>query len=65
MNDGSNDNTEQIILDMRKTFLYIKYFNNGVNKGVTFSKNQAHREAKGEFIIDMDDDDIVSLEATG
>jgi glycosyltransferase involved in cell wall biosynthesis len=65
VNDGSNDNTEQIILDTQKTFSYTKYFKNRENKGVTFSKNQALSEAKGEFIIDMDDDDIVPFYAIG
>jgi glycosyltransferase involved in cell wall biosynthesis len=65
VNDGSNDNTEQVIRDVQKTLFYTKYIKNTENKGVTFSKNQALREAKGEFIIDVDDDDIVPFYAIG
>lgn len=65
VNDGSNDNTEQVILDVQKTFPYIKYLKNTENKGVTFSKNQALHEAKGEFVIDVDDDDLVPFYAIG
>ena len=32
---------------------------------MTFSKNQALRKAKGEFIIDVDDDDLVPFYALG
>ncbi|MBA2392672.1 MAG: glycosyltransferase family 2 protein [Ktedonobacteraceae bacterium] len=65
VNDGSNDNTEQVILDMQKTFPFIKYLKNAENKGITFSKNHALREAKGELVMDVDDDDIIPFYAIG
>ena len=65
VNDGSNDETEQMILDMQKTFLYTRYIKNTENKGLTFSKNRALHEARGEFILDVDDDDIVPFYALG
>lgn len=65
VNDGSTDHTEQVLLDLQKTFPFIRYFKNTENRGVTFSKNQALREAKGEFVMDVDDDDIVPFYAIG
>jgi len=65
VNDGSNDNTEHILLDLQKTFPSIHYLKNAENKGVTFSKNHALHEAKGELVMDIDDDDVVPFYAIG
>lgn len=56
VNDGSTDNSENII----KTYSdnRIKYYSNSRNKGLIFSLNYGIDLAKGEYLARMDADDI-------
>lgn len=56
VNDGSNDATESIILDIRDS--RIKYLKNHQNKGQSYSRNRAIGESEGKYIAIMDADDI-------
>ena len=56
INDGSSDNTENLILkypDKR-----IKYLRNDTNRGISFSLNKGLDATNGEFIARLDADDI-------
>jgi glycosyltransferase involved in cell wall biosynthesis len=65
VNDGSSDQTELMIRELQKRFPYIRYLKNESNRGIAFSKNHALAEARGELIIDIDDDDMVPFYALG
>ena len=57
VDDGSTDSSEQII----KKFLNnnkIKYIKNKTNRGTSYSRNTIIRNASGEVICFMDDDDF-------
>ena len=56
INDGSTDNTEDVILsygDKR-----IRYLKNDVNRGIIYTLNRGIIESKGKYIARMDSDDI-------
>lgn len=53
--DGSTDNTRNVA----KKYKHIRYFRWSKNRGVSAARNQAIREAKGEFIFVLDSDDVV------
>jgi glycosyltransferase involved in cell wall biosynthesis len=54
IDDGSRDNTENIISDYSPKIRYLKQENAGLN----FSRNRALALAQGEYIATLDDDDI-------
>lgn len=56
INDGSTDNSEEIILSY--TDKRIKYYNNETNLGLITSLNKAILLCSGEYIARMDADDI-------
>jgi len=58
INDGSTDETEEIISKMMKKYLQIKYIKNEENRGVYFSRNIGIKESTGDFITMQDADDI-------
>lgn len=59
VDDCSLDNTAQVISDLQKHYLQIKYIRNDNNSGQTFSKNRGIEKACGEFIYFGDDDSIL------
>lgn len=57
INDGSTDNSEQII----KNFLSnnrLKYFENHGNKGISSTRNRGLKKSTGEYIAFLDQDDL-------
>ena len=58
VNDGSNDNTGQIIKDFFNKDNRIQFISRTENKGIGYSLNEAWYAAQGDFIALMDDDDI-------
>lgn len=59
VNDGSQDNTENIAekwcdLDGRFSYIYQE------NKGPSYARNNAIKKSKGEFILPLDADDCIS-----
>ncbi|MFA6524251.1 MAG: glycosyltransferase [Candidatus Paceibacterota bacterium] len=58
VDDGSTDNTEEIINNFLKNDSRIRYIKNKVNLGIQKSLNKGLREAKGKYIARIDDDDI-------
>ena len=58
INDGSTDNTLQILKKYKEKHKKIKILNNNKNLGLTKSLNKGLKIAKGEYIARMDDSDI-------
>lgn len=56
INDGSSDNTEQVIQSYSDP--RINYLKNDSNKGLVYTLNRGIQEAKGNYIARMDADDI-------
>ena len=56
LNDGSPDNTDEIISTYKDK--RIKYYKNQQNKGIPYSRNKVLKLARGKYIMIMDDDDI-------
>ena len=58
MDDGSSDNTYKIIQNLSYEDRRIKIYQNDKNIGLTKSLNLLIKEARGEFIVRQDADDI-------
>lgn len=58
IDDGSKDNTKDVIENFTKSDLRIRYIKNENNLGLQKTLNKGIREAKGEYIARIDDDDI-------
>ena len=57
INDGSTDNTEEVIKKFQKKDERIKYILHKDNKGEAAARNTGIRIAKGEYIASHDSDD--------
>jgi glycosyltransferase involved in cell wall biosynthesis len=57
IDDGSSDNTQEIVQDFIYKNKRISYFKNEVNLGIQKSLNKGLKEAMGEYIARIDDDD--------
>lgn len=60
-NDGSQNNTLNIIRALTKDDPRVKIINNTTNMGLAFSLNNCLKEASGQYIARMDIDDISHL----
>ena len=58
INDGSTDNTSQILNQYAKKDKRIRVLDNITNKQITYSRNRGLNEAQGKYIAWIDDDDI-------
>lgn len=58
IDDGSKDNTKSIISSFIESDSRIKYILNEVNLGIQKTLNKGIKEAKGEYIARIDDDDL-------
>lgn len=57
VDDGSSDGTEELILEIKKYDSRIIYIKNEVNLGIQKSLNKGLKNARGEYIARIDDDD--------
>ena len=57
INDGSTDNTLDIIKNYKNKYDNIKFFSNS-NKGLAYSRNYAVERATNEWIVILDHDDV-------
>lgn len=57
IDDGSTDNTEDIIREFQKTDKRIKYIKHEKNKGGSAARNTGIKAARGEYIAFQDSDD--------
>lgn len=59
INDGSTDNSSQIISNLISDKSNIKFIDNKENNGIIYARNFAIDEASGEYILPLDADDII------
>jgi glycosyltransferase involved in cell wall biosynthesis len=60
VDDGSADGTDQIIAHLASLDARIRYIKNEYNLGIQKTLNRGLKEAKGEYIARIDDDDLWS-----
>ena len=58
VNDGSSDNSRNIVLDWKKADRRIVFIDRMENRGLPYSLNEGIAMARGEYIARMDSDDI-------
>ena len=58
IDDGSQDNSVNLIKDLMKDEPRIVLLENGKNKGILYTKAKAILHAKGKYVMTMDEDDI-------
>lgn len=58
IDDGSTDNTIQIVEDFKQKYTNIKLLQNPTNLGAAQSRNKGILEAKGDYIAFLDADDL-------
>lgn len=59
VNDGSADNTLDVLRSFEARDSRVKVINNEKNIGLSASRNKAMKEAKGDFIVHLDGDDTL------
>lgn len=59
VDDGSTDNTKDLMRWFCNHDKRIKYIHRKENKGISFTRNQGNKAAKGEIIVVMDSDDLM------
>ncbi len=57
VDDGSSDGTQELVRGFED--LRIRYFRNEVNRGRPYTRNRCIDEARGEFLLWLDDDDVL------
>lgn len=62
VNDGSTDNSLQILKEYEKKYDFIKVVSQE-NKGLSGARNTGLRESNGEYVYFLDSDDYIELEA--
>lgn len=61
VNDGSTDNSEEILKRYQQKYPFVSYYNQP-NQGQSAARNHALRYAQGEYIYFMDSDDRVDTD---
>ncbi|MDJ0844214.1 glycosyltransferase family 2 protein [Crocosphaera sp.] len=56
IDDGSTDNTQEVVATYQKTMKNLRIYKNDRNRGACFSRNRGVFYATGEIIVLMDDD---------
>ena len=57
VDDGSSDGTQEFVKSFEDS--RIRYFRNEANKGRPYTRNRCIDEASGEFLLWLDDDDVL------
>lgn len=63
INDASSDDSYNILKKYEKRNKNIIVLNNELNKGLSYSRNKGISVAKGEYILFVDSDDYISINA--
>lgn len=58
VDDGSTDNSVELILAYQKQDKRIRLIRNGENKGISYSRNKGMDAARGKYLAIMDSDDF-------
>lgn len=59
VNDGSTDNSSEVIKKYADKYKNILFFDNEKNNGVVYARNMAIEACRGEYILPLDADDII------
>lgn len=59
VNDGSTDNSVEIIKSFENKYKHFIFLNNEENRGVIYSRNFAIKNCNGTYILPLDADDII------
>ena len=62
VDDGSMDNTVKLIKDLMEEDRRIKLLSNEINRGTLFTKSKGVLNAKGEYVMTLDHDNLYSTE---
>ena len=62
VDDGSMDNTVKVIKDLMEEDRRIKLLSNEINRGTLFTKSKGVLNAKGEYVMTLDHDNLYSTE---
>jgi glycosyltransferase involved in cell wall biosynthesis len=62
VNDGSTDNSEEILRGYKEKYDNVFYYNQS-NKGQSAARNHALQYATGEYVYFMDSDDLIDTDA--
>ena len=62
-NDGSIDNSKEIVKNLKKKIKKIKFYSSLINRGGGYSRNFAINKAKNKLIFVLDADDLVHEES--
>ncbi len=58
-NDGSTDNSKEILNNLKKNILKVKFYSSNLNRGGGYARNFAIKKAKNKLIFVLDADDLV------
>lgn len=62
VNDGSSDNTRNLVLDWEKVDNRIVFLDRKKNRGLPYSLNEGITIAKGKYVARMDSDDVAVID---
>lgn len=62
VNDGSPDDSEEIILDYVSRYSNVKYVKNDTNEGLFQARLRGYEKASGAYIASLDSDDFVGFD---
>ena len=62
-NDGSVDNSKEILNNLKKKNLKLKFYSSLINRGGGYARNFAIKKAKNKLIFILDADDLVHKES--
>lgn len=57
VDDGSTDNTKNILKELKETYENLQVYENAENSGPGIARNTGVNHAKGEYILFLDSDD--------
>ena len=63
VNDGSTDNSEQIINKYLKIDNRVKFINRKENKGTMYTRKEGYHNSNGKYVTFIDSDDMLELNA--
>ena len=62
VDDGSMDNTVKVVKDLMEEDRRIKLLSNKINRGTLFTKSKGVLNAKGQYVMTLDHDNLYSTE---
>ena len=62
VDDGSNDGTEAYVVAEAEADPRLVFVSHPTRRGVAAARNSAGRQARGEFLVDLDDDDLLTAD---